>query len=148
MIQKRLPELLMPKNILIDLNVIIDVLLERQGYESSLSVLLLNTEDNYKLFVSAHIVPTFAYLLENAKVPPKEILRQINWLVHTFSVVEVNSNLLKKALKSKITDYEDAVTEQAALVCSATSIITRNTKDFKNSLIKAITPENFIQNLN
>ena len=131
----------MHKNILVDLNVILDVLLERRGYQSSQAVL---ESSLYKIFISAHIVITFAYLLENAKVPREEIKRNIDWLLNTFVVVATTDIILSKALKSDVVDFEDAVIEQAALNCEAEAIITRNVKDFTKSTIPALTPEAFM----
>ncbi|MGI9027769.1 MAG: PIN domain-containing protein [Candidatus Saccharimonadales bacterium] len=133
----------MPKNIVIDLNVILDVLLKRQGYEASRSVLELHQSPSCNLYISAHAVTTFAYLLEHANVPRVEVLRQINWLLGTFSVISTTNDILKAATQSRITDYEDAVVEQAAIACKASMIITRNIKDYKNSAIKAIKPESY-----
>lgn len=133
----------MPKNILVDLNVILDVLLERAGHQASQSVLELQQTRGYTLFISGHTVTTFAYLLEYTKVPQPEIRRHVDWLLQTFSVVSTNVDILKDALKSPITDYEDAVIEQAALACKSSLIITRNIKDFRLSVVSAITPESF-----
>lgn len=137
----------MPKNIVIDLNVILDVLLERHGFRASLDVLQLSESDEYRLYMSAHIVTTLAYLLESAKVPRAEITRQIGWLLLTFTVVATDSELLAAAQKSRLTDFEDAVIEQAAVACKASVIVTRNTKDFKTSLVSAVTPEDYIGNI-
>jgi predicted nucleic-acid-binding protein len=131
----------MRKNILVDLNVILDVLLKRTEYQSSQIVL---ESSLYTIFISGHIVTTFAYLLENAKVPREEIKRNIDWLLNTFVVVATTDEVLGNALKSDIADFEDAVIEQAALSCEAESIITRNVKDFAESTIPAVTPEEFI----
>lgn len=134
----------MQRNILVDLNIILDVLLERTGYESSKAV-LEKAPNEYTVFISGHIVTTFAYILEHAKVPQAEITRTVQWLLDTFSVIATSDTILNGALKSKITDYEDAVIEQAALECNALAIITRNIKDFAESVISVVTPEQFIQ---
>jgi len=134
----------MPKNILIDLNVILDLLLDRKGSDASKTVLELSAHDSNHLYISAHIVTTFAYLLEEFNVPISLIQHHINWLIETFTVVPVDSTLLKRALKSRIIDYEDAVIEQAAIACGATVIITRNVKDFKASSLPALKPEEYL----
>lgn len=134
----------MPKNILVDLNVILDVLLERPGHQVSQSVLELQQTRVYVLFISGHMVTTFAYLLEYAKVPQVEIRRHVDWLLQTFSIVSTNVDILKGAVGSQIADYEDAVIEQAALACQASLIITRNVKDFRLSVVSATTPESFV----
>jgi predicted nucleic acid-binding protein len=135
----------MPENILIDLNVIIDVLLERRGFESSRDVLELSELGSHRLYISAHMVTTFAYILEEAKVPHPDIRRHIEWLLRMFVVVPVDEVLLKAALKSRISDYEDAVVEQAAVICNASTIVTRNIKDFKASTAQVLTPEAYVQ---
>lgn len=134
------------RNILIDLNVILDVLLERKGYSAAQKVLELSEDSSHGLFISAHMVTTFAYLLENAKVPPYQITHQLSWLLETFTVVQLDDVVLKNALKSRIKDYEDAVIEQAALACDATSIVTRNVTNFQTSAVQALTPEVYLQN--
>ncbi len=134
----------MPKNILIDLNVILDLLLDRKGSDASKTVLELSEQDSHHLYISAHIVTTFSYLLEESNVPISVIQNHINWLIETFTVVPVDSTLLKHALKSRIIDYGDAVIEQAAIACGATAIITRNVKDFKASSLPALKPEEYI----
>ena len=55
--------------------------------------------------------------------------------------IEINAEILEKALASQINDYEDAVIEVSSTIKKADYILTRNIKDFKNSIIKAITPE-------
>lgn len=147
MTQKQEYVTLMPKNILIDLNVILDLLLDRKGSYASKAVLELSENEDNNLYISAHIVTTFAYLLEEAKVPVSQIRHNINWLLNTFTVIPIDNTLLKNALKSRITDYEDAVIEQAALICGATTIITRNVKDFKASIVHAFKPEEYISGL-
>ena len=144
MIQNKQYEVSMHKNILVDLNIILDVLLERPGYKASQAVLEIQSPIDYTVFVSAHVVTTFAYLLENAKVPKEEIKRNVDWLLQSFSIVATDSGILKSSLKSNIKDYEDAVVEQAALGCGASVIVTRNVKDFGQSAIPATTPEKFI----
>jgi predicted nucleic acid-binding protein len=135
----------MQENILVDLNIILDVLLERTGFEASKKILELGEGNSYKLYLSAHLVTTFAYLLEESKVPLKQIEAYINWLLGTFNIVAVDNLILKNALKSRIEDYEDAVVEQTAILCKAPTIITRNVKDFKMSAISALAPEEYLK---
>lgn len=147
MTQKQVYVTPMPKNILIDLNVILDLLLDRKGSHASMAVLELCEHEDNNLYISSHIVTTFAYLLEEAKVPVSQINLNINWLLNTFKVVPVDNTMLKNALNSRVADYEDAVIEQAALICGATTIITRNVKDFKDSAVQAFKPEDYLSGL-
>lgn len=137
----------MPKNILIDLNIILDVFLERKGFQASSDLLQLSERGSHNLYISAHSVSTLAYLLENAKVPRSQIMKHIDWMLQVFVVVPIDSPLLSRALKSQINDFEDAIIEQAARTSSSSLIITRNLKDFKASAIEAMAPEQFLQGL-
>jgi predicted nucleic acid-binding protein len=135
----------MPKNILVDLNVILDILLKRQGFEASKEVLLLHEMSGSKLFISGHMVTTFAYLLENAGLAPNNIKYYVEWLLDIFSVVPTNENILHDALENSMLDYEDAVVEQTALSCKAPVIVTRNLKDFAASRVPAASPETLLK---
>ncbi len=137
----------MPKNILVDLNVIIDALLERPGYQAAQTVLDSSVSRNTALYISAHMHTTLAYLLESAKLSQADIRSQLQWVLQKFEIVPVDSKLLTAALKSDISDYEDAVVEQAAVRCQAAVIVTGNVKDFKRSVVRAVTPEEHLQEL-
>lgn len=135
----------MPKNIFVDLNVIIDVFLERDGFGASRDILQLGEQSACQLYISAHAVTTFVYLLEDAQVPRPKILEHIGWLLGTFSVVATGKQLLEVALKSHVSDYEDAVVEQAAAAAAAKVIVTNNVRDFKFSTVPAQTPRQYLQ---
>ena len=44
-------------------------------------------------------------------------------------------------------DFEDCLQAECAKSFSADWIVTRNVKDFENSAIKAVTPDEFLRNL-
>lgn len=138
---------LMPKNIFIDLNVIVDVLLAREGFELSRDVIKLGEQGNYQLFISAHMVTTLAYLLEEAKVQRTTVLKHVAWLLNTFTVVPTDAQLLWSATNSRITDFEDAVIEQAAAKANASVVITRNIRDFRDSIVLSQTPKQYLLDL-
>lgn len=135
---------LMPKSIFIELNIIVDVLLERKGFEASLAVIELGERKGYQLSVSAHMVTTLAYLLEAAQLPRVAVAEYVAWLLDTFQIIPTGETLFRAALSSRLTDYEDAVVEQAALKADAAIIITRNIRDFRHSVVPAQTPEAYL----
>jgi predicted nucleic acid-binding protein len=65
-------------------------------------------------------------------------------LLKIFDIIEINKVILEKALFSNLTDYEDAVVEISAKEKNVDYIITRNIKDFKNSQIKILLPEEYL----
>jgi hypothetical protein len=62
-----------------------------------------------------------------------------------FSIIELKPNDLILATDSDFKDYEDALQSVCAKRIKADFIITRNTKDFKNGPVKAITPEQLLE---
>ena len=61
-----------------------------------------------------------------------------------FRFVNLTIGDLRTAAKMKWRDFEDAVQSATASRINADYIITRNTKDFDGSTVKAITPEEYI----
>ena len=62
----------------------------------------------------------------------------ITRLLDIFSVIPTTEKILRDALFSGISDYEDAVIEASALNEKLDYIVSRNLDDFKKSKIKAI----------
>jgi hypothetical protein len=67
-------------------------------------------------------------------------------LLKYLNVIAVEEDILKKALVSTTKDFEDAIQIYSAdKVSSIIYIISRNTKDFKNSIKKVVTPSDFLK---
>ena len=60
-------------------------------------------------------------------------------------ILEVSEDDCIKALGSQITDYEDAVIQQAAARSGCDYIVTRNLRDYEFSSVPAISPEEFVE---
>lgn len=56
-------------------------------------------------------------------------------------IADVTSKVIKQSLKTDFKDYEDAIQYYSALsIAKIDFIVTRNTKDFKKSLLAVLTP--------
>ena len=69
-------------------------------------------------------------------------------LLEYLHIVSVDADVLKKGLKSRHKDFEDAI----QIICAYTiekidCIVTRNTKDFRAAEIPVLTPEELISRL-
>lgn len=87
----------------------------------------------------ATTVTTVDYLLTQS-LSRDEARQALRGLLKLFEIAPVNRSVIEKALRSKIEDFEDAILEQATRLVGAEAIITRNTKDFHRSSIKALDP--------
>jgi len=126
--------------VLVDTNVVLDVLLDRRPFvKAAARVFALVEESRIEGFLCATTVTTIDYLLGQA-LAPSEARAALQRLLDLFEIAPVNRPVLEQALRSGITDFEDAVLEQSARVVSVDVIATRNLADFKKSSVKACDP--------
>lgn len=133
--------------ILIDTNIILDVLCKRDGfYKDSAMVWKLCEVKTITGMMSALSVPNIIYIMrkELDAERTKEILDCISLI---FTVADLKADDLKKAADMNFKDYEDAVQSACASRIRAEYIITRNSRDFKESKVAAIKPAEFLQRI-
>ena len=61
--------------------------------------------------------------------------------------VGLRDKMIEKGLSSKFTDFEDALQYHCALKTDCNILITRNGKDFKESDIPVMTPDEYLTSL-
>ncbi|MCL2480857.1 MAG: PIN domain-containing protein [Spirochaetaceae bacterium] len=132
------------KTILVDLNIIIDYLADRNESEKAGELFAKCFQKKLKAFVCAHEITTLAYYLGKIRKNRIENIKIISQILKIFDVLEINKTILEKAVVSNIADFEDAVIVESAKEKKIDYIITRNIKDFKNSSIPAILPEEYL----
>ena len=133
--------------VVVDTNVVLDVLLARTPFvKPAASVFALVEESKIEASLCATTLTTIDYLLIQS-LPRTQARHAIRSLLKLFEIAPVNRSVLERALDSKIEDFEDAVLEQAGCLIGAEAIITRNTKDFRKSAIKALDPVEFLSAL-
>jgi predicted nucleic acid-binding protein len=129
-------------NWFVDTNIIIDLISDRKPFSKPAIPIFKMAEDGkIGLFTSSHSLVTCHYLLK--KYTDEKNLREILLkLMDYLTVISVDENILKSGLRSVHKDFEDSI----QIFCAATipdmeGIITRNIKDFKDSHIPALTPD-------
>ena len=133
--------------ILIDTNIIIDVLANREGFAEHAAQLFRLCEVGqvqghvYALSI-ANIVYIMRKELDHSKI--EEIIEKIDAI---FTIVDMKADDLKKAMALPFDDYEDALQSVCASRIKAVYIVTRNLKDFKNSKIPAIKPAELLERI-
>lgn len=68
-------------------------------------------------------------------------------LTRFVAVVATDTEDLHYAAGLPMTDFEDAMQVAAARACGARHIVTRNVKDYKRSPIRAVSPEEALEEL-
>ncbi len=132
------------KQVLFDSDVLIDVLAQRQPFVTA-SAQALNrvTQPEVQGFVSGHAVTNIFYILRR-QVGSATARELISRLLQHLQVASVTDEIIRAALQSSITDFEDAVTSEVAKTAGVEVIVTRNTPDFVASDIPAVLPEEFL----
>lgn len=129
---------------LIDSNVILDVLEDRQPFvEDSLKVQLLCETDVISGHVSALTIPNIAYIVRK-RLGRQRVPGIVRALMEIYTVDELSPADLRRASEADWSDFEDAIQGFTASRIHADVIITRNVKDFVRSPIEAMTPTDFL----
>lgn len=126
--------------LLLDTNVILDVLLDREPHATASSGLwALIEERKASGFVAAH-APTTIHDLVRKDRDARVARRVIGTILKAFRVARVDEAVLSRALDLGWSDYEDAVTAAAAIAAGCDLLVTRNPRDFKDSPIPVLEP--------
>lgn len=126
--------------VLVDTNVVLDVLLDRRPFaEAATQVFALVEESRIEGFLCATTVTTVDYLLGQS-LAPERARDALQRLLNLFEIAPVNRSVLEQALRSGISDFEDAVMEQAGRLVAADAITTRNVRDFEKSTVTVFDP--------
>jgi predicted nucleic acid-binding protein len=128
------------KRILLDVNVILDVLLDRKPFADASSAVWEAVERGEAVgLLSAHLVATLHYL--NAKaVGVRMATETTEALLTVFDVAPVDEAVLRSAVSLEWRDFEDAVTAAGARRAKCDAVITRNPRGFKGGPLKVLTP--------
>ena len=132
----------MALRVLIDTNVLLDYLLDREPY-GQWARTIVEACQKRKLIgcIAAHSVTNIFYILRRdfSIAERKAILKDICRL---FDVEGIDREKLECALANEsFSDFEDCLQVECAKVFHADYIVTRNTKDFFDSTIACIEPE-------
>ena len=132
---------------LIDTNVLLDAALERQPHFGS-AVELLNRliQEPERAFIAWHTVSNFYYLVVQA-LGRERARSLVTELTEFLGVAETDTESLRYALSLPMADFEDAMQVAAAHAAGVQQIVTRNLRDFTQSPIPAITPEQALREL-
>lgn len=131
--------------VLIDTNIIMDVLANREGFAESASQLFKLCEvGQVHGIVYALSIANIAYIMRK-ELDRSQIEEVIGKLGSIFTIADMKADDLKKAVALPIDDFEDALQSVCARRMKADFIVTRNLKDFKNSKVMAIKPGELIE---
>ena len=132
-------------SILVDANVILDYITTREPYyHDAYKVIDMCYSGKVNGYLAFHSVSIIWYVLRKF-VPDLDMRRR--WMKKVLQVVHVagasHEAVLKAIDMDNFRDLEDCLQDRCAESVNAQYIITNNIKDFKESIIMAITPCDF-----
>jgi predicted nucleic acid-binding protein len=137
----------MAHRVLVDVNVCLDLLLDRQPFvEFSGHIFELAEQNKLTVVVSGLSFDTLFYIMRPSMGATKS-----TQLLETFSrhisVGTVNQSVVQNALQADWKDLEDALQYYCSLEAGCNMIITRNTADFTPTVdaIPILTPRQFLE---
>lgn len=137
----------MKDKLFLDTNVVVDLLGEREPfYDDAAKIATLADKGKIQLIVSALTYSTVYYLLSRfeGKEAVKEKIRKLKVIAET---ADLTDNIIDKGLASNFTDFEDSLQYYCALNTECSILITRNGKDFKESDLPVLTPDEYLSSL-
>jgi len=133
------------KDLFVDTNILIDILARREPYHREAIRMFEQAEkEQVRLHTTATSITTAWYML--AKYGDAEIARKaIAGLMKYVHIIPVSHRAVAMAIRSDFRDLEDGVQHFAALEAgNIEAIITRNLRDFRNSLIRVCTAGDYL----
>jgi predicted nucleic acid-binding protein len=129
------------KRLLVDTNVVLDVLLDRQPHaKASVAVWASIEAGGCEGYLSAHTITTVHYLIQR-ELGASRTKHLVALLLRVFRIAGVDGIVLEQALRLPVADFEDAVTAAAGQASGCDVIVTRDSKGFRGSPVRAIAPE-------
>ncbi len=130
--------------ILLDTNVVLDLLLNREPFSNeAVKIFSLVESKKVEAFVCATTITTIYYLISKS-LNKNQSDKVIEDLLQLFNVAQVNKDVLLASLKNNGKDFEDSVLYTSAKFANVDVIITRDKKGFTNSKVSVQEPKEFL----
>lgn len=132
--------------ILVDTNVILDVLLNREPYNNAAQTIIAKCANREVIgYIAAHSIPNLFYILRK-NYSQGERRKFIRNLCDIFHISDLNVEKIISAIDNDgFADFEDCLQEECAVEVMADYIVTRNADDYKTSRVKVIGPDELIK---
>lgn len=132
--------------VMIDTNIILDVLLQREEFfKKSKEVLILCEEHKCQGLVSASAITDIFYITRKALGNTEETYRVLGNILNIVKVLTVTNTDVLNAFQTKAKDFEDCLIATCAKSNKCDCIVTRNKKDFMDFGIILCSPEEIIE---
>lgn len=133
----------MKKRIFVDTNILLDVLLEREGYYYDALKIWANAENgNVEACIAAISLNNIHYVMRKLKSETTAMIT-VKILLRIFKVIPVDADILGLAVDFHDKDFEDDIQLQCALKAKCSQLFTRNPNHYDHSAIAVVPPSSF-----
>ncbi len=119
----------MSRRLFLDTNILLDILLERPGYQAALEILQAGSDGKVMLHTSVLSMANIAYVLRKT-LPPSVLTPTLKQLSLLVDVLPMDAAQLNDAILLSGPDFEDILQAVCAAKGSCEAIITHNPKHF------------------
>ena len=133
--------------ILLDTDVLIDVALDRHPHSEPGFDLLEHIESGVEpASIAWHTISNLYYIVRPnlGDVTTRQFIGELTDFVY---IAETDTESIRFANRLPMADFEDAMQVAAAQACNAQFIVTRNIRDYEQSPIPAMTPQQSLEQL-
>lgn len=134
------------KNIklLIDTNVILDMVFQRNGSDNSMKLFRKIRDNEYSAYITASSVTDLFYIIRKELHDIERTYVIMDHIFKLVSVLSVTEKDIQDAFRLKWKDFEDCVQYMTAKNNGADYIITVNVKDYADAKLPVQTPSAWI----
>jgi len=133
--------------VFLDSDVLLDMLLNRDPFYHYVQALLAESvQQNFKICTSTLALANINYILIK-KIGKANAREKIKYLNNSLEILAFEKESIALAVDSKFSDLEDAFQHFIGKRFNCDVIITKNTKDYKQSEIPVYTPEQFLRQI-
>ena len=135
-----------PISILVDTNVVYTYLTEREDayLDEARQIIYLCASEKIKGYIAFHTLSNIWFI---ARKIPSEIRR--SWFLKICQILTVvgasHASILEAIHNDSFPDFEDCLQDKCAKEAGCDYLITTNIKDFINSEVHALTPQQFLK---
>lgn len=130
--------------VFVDTNVILDLVLGREGEEQALDLFQLGEDKKIELTVSFLSMANVAYIARKNRTK-EELYEYLKVLSSLFCILEMDENQFLESLETIVSDFEDYLQYTCAKRHYCDVLITNNVKHFGFSEIPVYTPHSFLE---
>ncbi len=94
--------------VFVDTNVLIDLILKREGYLEAAGILMCQKDKKCSLWASSLTIANIAYIFRK-KLLGNELYEALYKLKAFFNIVDLNASNIEEALALRANDFEDAL---------------------------------------